>query len=55
MPEQGFFIEWNGDHWQSVFPERLAHNSQNHDSVQDAVDYFRELGYTFDRIQVFPE
>jgi hypothetical protein len=51
---QGYFIEWNGDCWQSVFPEHEAHYSQLHESVADALDYMvnehkvnRELIYVF--------
>lgn len=44
MRKESYFIEHNGDCWQSVFPADASHLSQLHETVQDAVEYFRERG-----------
>ena len=40
---EGYFIEYNGDYWQSVFPSAEAEFSQLHTSVEDALAYFKEV------------
>jgi len=40
--KEGYFIEWNGEHFQSVFPECEAANSQIHSSIEDALLYMKE-------------
>lgn len=39
MHLEGYYVEHNGDCWQSVFPKAEAHLSQCHATVEDAVDY----------------
>jgi hypothetical protein len=34
---EGYFIEHNGDCWQSVFPEAEAAKSALHDTITDAL------------------
>jgi len=41
--KEGYYIEWNGDFWQSVFPRALADLSQLHSTVADARAYFKEV------------
>lgn len=36
-----YAIEWNGDCWQSVFPEDEAHKSALHETVENADAYMR--------------
>jgi hypothetical protein len=36
---QGYFIEHNGDCWQSVFPAWQAELSQLHTTIEDALSY----------------
>jgi hypothetical protein len=36
---EGFYIEHNGDCWQSVFPSDLAEFSQLHTTMEDALGY----------------
>lgn len=46
--QAAYFVEHNGDCWQTVFPEPEAEKSQLHPSIQEAADYFLELGiHTF--------
>ena len=50
-----YFIEWNGDCWQSVFPAWCAEQSQLHTDVEDAVDYMtHECGVDRELIKVIP-
>lgn len=39
MKKQGYFIEFNGEFYQSVFPENEAENSQLHWELPDALKY----------------
>ena len=39
MSEEGYFIEWTGDNYQSVFKTHEADKSQLHTTIQDAFDY----------------
>lgn len=39
MKKEIYAIEWNGDHWQSVFKSDESHKSQLHNSIQDAFEY----------------
>lgn len=39
MTMQGYYVEHNGDCWQSVFPESEAHKSQLHRTRADAAVY----------------
>jgi hypothetical protein len=50
---EGYFIEHNGDTWQSVFPSAESSRSQLHTSVQDALDYMvKEIGIPRDQINI---
>jgi hypothetical protein len=52
---QGYFVEWNGDCWQSVFPESEARKSQLHQTWKDAVACMtRECGVHGECISVVP-
>lgn len=37
--KEGYYVEHNGDCWQSVFPSSEASKSQLHDTVFDAMHY----------------
>lgn len=37
--KQGYYLEWNGEQWQSVFPSNEAHKSKLHDTMLDAFEY----------------
>ena len=51
--EEGYFVEWNGDQWQSVFPSSESNHSSLHTSVDDALFYMvDELGIPRDDIEV---
>lgn len=50
--KEGYYIEHNGDCWQSVFPEKEAHLSQLHDTIGDALEYFREQRVPRNKIRV---
>lgn len=53
---EGYYVEWNGDCWQSVFPTSLAECSQLHSTVDDACLYMRSVVDGLDEITVrFPE
>lgn len=53
MSKKVFHIEHNGDCWQSVFPEALAHLSQLHTSIEDALAYMvDECGVDQDAINI---
>jgi hypothetical protein len=39
-----YYLEYNGEQWQSVFPTKEAENSQLHNTLKDGIEYFRELG-----------
>lgn len=53
MEKQGYFIYWNGEQYQSVFPESEAENSQLHWDLPDALDYMTlECGVKEDLITV---
>lgn len=42
---QGYFVEHNGDYWQSVFPSWEAEKSQLHTTTKDALIYMtKECG-----------
>ena len=50
--EQGYFIEHNGDCWQSVFPSWESEKSSLHVEVKDAIDYMVECGVKEDDIVI---
>lgn len=51
--EQGYFIEFNGEFYQSVFPENEAEKSQLHYELPDALDYMTlECGINLDLIKI---
>ena len=51
--KQGYFVEHNGDCWQSVFPANEANKSQLHTTIIDALDYMvQECGIRRTQIQV---
>jgi hypothetical protein len=53
--EEGYFVEHNGDCWQSVFPSAEASKSQLHMTISDALSYMhRECGVPMERIRVLP-
>ena len=39
MEQQGYFVEFTGEYFQSVFPEHESDVSQLHDTAQNAVNY----------------
>lgn len=39
MVVEGYFIEFDGEFYQSVFPENEAHKSSTHSDLPDAVNY----------------
>lgn len=41
MPKlkEGYYVEHNGDCWQSVFPEGESQLSQLHTSIDEAISY----------------
>jgi len=43
MKDEGYYIEWDGEQWQSVFPSHNIEFSQLHDSIQDAYEYIQKL------------
>ncbi len=49
---EGYFIEKRGDEYQTVFPEAESDCSQVHESIEDALGYFKELGITFTILQL---
>ena len=40
---EGYFVEWNGEFWQTVFPAEEAHLTQLHGSIEDALAYFAQV------------
>ncbi len=52
MTKETYAIEWNGDHWQSVFPSADSHLSQNHNTIQDAYDYMTVENGVYDDITI---
>ena len=40
--EADYFIEWNGELFQSVFPSKDSHLGQLHVSIEEALIYMRE-------------
>lgn len=56
MTTQGYFIEHNGECWQSVFPEPEAAKSQLHETIDDARSYMvSECGVPEALIQIQKE
>ena len=50
-----YFIEHNGENWQSVFPAAESAKSQVHADADDALLYMvQECGIPADKIQVVP-
>lgn len=49
---EGFFIEHNGDCWQSVFTSEMSEKSQLHDDINDAFRYMTEECQIKDHITV---
>lgn len=39
MKTQGYFIEFNGENYESVFPENESEKSQLHYDLPDALEY----------------
>lgn len=39
MEKQGYFIEFTGEYYQSVFPKNEADKGALHTTLEDAVDY----------------
>lgn len=56
MPRrQGYYIEHNGEQWQSVFPEQEANKSQLHSSSDDAFGYMHfKCGVPAEAIVMLP-
>lgn len=53
MKEQGYYIEFNGEFYQSVFPNNEVEKSQLHLDLPDALDYMNlECGINLDLIKV---
>jgi len=53
--KQGYFIEWNGDCWQSVFPSWEAEKSALHQTWKDALAYMvHECGVSTKKIKPLP-
>lgn len=54
--QEGYFVEHNGDCWQSVFPQAEANKSQLHGDVADAFAYMTlECGVDINHISVIDE
>lgn len=50
---EGFYLEFHGEQWQSVFPEELSEHSQLHTTLDDGLDYMvNECGVDYDSIKV---
>lgn len=43
LEKEGYFIEWNGEHYQSVFPSNEAENSELHTTLNDALYYMTQV------------
>ena len=39
---EGFYVEWGGEYYQSVFPSSMSELSQLHTSIEDAVEYIHD-------------
>jgi len=39
---EGYYVEFNGDEWQSIFPSVESNKSQLHRNIVDAVRYMNE-------------
>lgn len=50
--KEGYFIEWNGEGWQSVFPSNEASKSQLHTDIVDAI-YYMVKECDVDRRKIF--
>lgn len=56
MATERYFVEHNGDCWQSVFPASENEKSQLHPTSVEALDYMCcECGVPPDAIRVIPE
>lgn len=51
LEKEGYFIEWNGEHFQSVFPSDEAEKSSLHPNLQEAINYMVEQGVERSKIQ----
>ena len=40
--KSGYFLERNGEQWQSIFPENESHLSQLHQTIGDGINYMVE-------------
>ena len=40
--KEGYFVEWQGDNWQSVFPSHQSDFSQLHVTFKDALVWIQE-------------
>jgi hypothetical protein len=40
---EGYFVEFNGEFYQSVFPSGESELSQPHTTVEDALEYIAEV------------
>jgi hypothetical protein len=53
---EGYFVEYNGECWQSVFPSCYADMSSLHLTIDDALDYMtNECGVDLNLIVVCPQ
>jgi len=52
----GYYVEFDGENWQSVFPENESQNSQLHSSKEEAIDYMvNEFGIERNNITIIDE
>jgi hypothetical protein len=42
MKKEQFYVEYNGDYWQSVFPSVISEHSKLHLTIGDACEYIWE-------------
>ena len=53
MKKESYFIEFNGEHWQSVFPEKESEKSQLHTTSEDGINYMtKECGIPIEKISI---
>ncbi len=53
IEREGYYVEHNGDCWQSVFPTSYAKLSQLHTDIDDALEYMvHECGIPQEMITV---
>ena len=39
-----YYLEYNGEFWQSVFPPKESDKSNLHVTLKDGIKYFNDLG-----------